>query len=225
MKTIVMVGKGGGGKTSTSINLAVCARRKGLKVGLIDADRQQSLGLWRAARGTANIPVKPCITEPQLTAAVDEGRRSSLDWLIVDMPPAFAPFTMGAVALADFTLVMMRPMMFDLAVTTKWISLLRSAARPFAVAINAAPPRRQGEEAPMVRDARQALRAIRAPVWTGQITHRLAVGYSAIGGRGVAEYDLSSPCVGEYAELWKALDNFITNPPRRLRHDSSAHAA
>ena len=103
MKTIVMVGKGGGGKTSTAINLAVCARRRGLKVGAIDADPQRSLSLWRAARGTADIPLKPCATEQELTAAVDEGRRNSLDWLIVDMSPAFAPYTLSAVAACSWS--------------------------------------------------------------------------------------------------------------------------
>ena len=40
MKTIAIAGKGGGGKTTTTYNLAIVAHRAGLKVGLVDADPQ-----------------------------------------------------------------------------------------------------------------------------------------------------------------------------------------
>lgn len=222
MITVVLTGKGGAGKTSTAVNLAVVARRQGLRVGLIDADPQRSAAYWRAARGIPDIPLQRCVTKEHLQATVERARRSNIDFLLVDMPPAHAAHTLAAIAVADFTLVMMRPMLFDLAVARRWIALLRSTGRPFAVALNAAPPRRQGADAPMVRDARDALRSVGAALWRGQITHRLGIAYSAIGGRGVAEADPDGPACIEYTDLWRAITKVASTNNRSITHDRSS---
>jgi chromosome partitioning protein len=225
MIKVALIGKGGGGKTTTAINLAVVARRRGFKVGIIDADPQRSLSHWRVARGGADIPLQRSITEQQLQTTIDLARRSMIDFLFVDMPPAHAAHTFAAIASADFTLVLMRPMLFDLAVARKWIACLRSTARPFAVVLNAAPPRREGVDAPMVRDARGALYSLGAAVWRGQITHRAGIAYASISGRGAAETEPDGPAATEYTALFQAI-NKVTSTPRSIIHDrSSPHAA
>ena len=42
--------KGGSGKTTLAVNLAVEFRRRGLRVALLDTDPQGSLGRWFIAR-------------------------------------------------------------------------------------------------------------------------------------------------------------------------------
>jgi len=226
MKTIAFPGKGGSGKTTTTSNLAVVACRQGLRVGLIDLDPQGSLRDWRRARGAADIPARSCRAE-QLQDMLVHGERARLDWLLIDMPPAFGAHTLSIVNAVDFVLLPMRPTILDLGVTRRWIDLLRSAARPFGVLINAAPPRRQGEDAPAVRDARAALRSIGSPLWQRQITNRLVIPYSAIGGRGVAETEPAGPAAAEYSALWRSIAHTTTTTTmRRIHHGSStAHAA
>ncbi len=85
-------GKGGVGKTSLSVNLAIALARMGLRVTLLDAD----LGL-------ANADVL-CGVSPttRLDAAVDlrrDGSRRSLDQLAIDAPGGFR-LVPGAVGLA-----------------------------------------------------------------------------------------------------------------------------
>jgi chromosome partitioning protein len=203
MKIIACVGKGGGGKSTTTINLAVIARQVGWKVGVIDADPQASTCEWRRARGARDIPVGRCRPE-ELNATVDQAMRAGFDYLFTDMAPD-PTLALAAIQAADLVLIPTRPTFFDLRVTLPYLDLLRSVDRPYGVIINAAPPMRQGEDAPMVRDARQALARITMRVWRGQITHRHAVPYAVTAGRGVAETDPDGAAAAEYRALWSAV--------------------
>jgi chromosome partitioning protein len=203
MKIIACVGKGGGGKTTTTINLAVIARRLGRKVGVIDADPQASTYEWRCARGTGDIPVVRCRPN-ELDAAIDCAVRAGIDVLFCDMPP---DPTLAQVVLQriDLALIATRPTFFDLKVTWPYIELLRSGKRLYGIIINAAPPMRQGEDAPMVRDARQALAAAGKALWSRQITQRHAIPYAVIAGRGVIETEPDGPAALEYRALWNVV--------------------
>jgi chromosome partitioning protein len=224
MKTLLVAGKGGGGKSSTAFNIAVVARRTGLRVGLIDADPQRSLSDMRVARGNADIPVQACRME-ELPEKFALANRSRLDLLIIDTPPAIGAHTLAAIGLADFVLLPMRPTAFDLRATRHWINLLRSAAQPFGVIINAAPPRREGLDAPMVRDARNALHNLGVDAWRSQITHRHIIPQSAIGGRGVAEIDPAGPAAIEYAKLWQSILRAIDHIRSTHHEKSPSHVA
>jgi len=224
MRVIAAEGKGGGGKTTTVINVALTARQQGLKVGLIDADPQGSLRDWRHARGSADIPVRSC-RAPELPEVIGLAKRAHFDVVLVDMPPGFGAETLSAIRAADFVLLPLRPTVIDLAVTRRWVELLRSAGIRHGAMLNAAPPRRQGADAPSVRDARAALHRLGVVHWAGQITGRLIVPQAIIGGRGVAEVDPTGPAAGEYASLWAAICRDI-NFDRRIDHDCpSPHAA
>lgn len=225
MKILLMLGKGGSGKTSTTANLGVIAHKEGLKVGLVDADPQATLRDWRLARGAADVPLQTCRAD-QWIQVLARAERAGLDRLLVDMPPAFVSHTPMFIARADLVLLPMRPTIFDIFATRTWISRLRSSATAFGVVINAAPPRREGDDAPAVRDARAALRSIGVSVWPGQITHRLGIPLAAVSGRSVAETDTDGPAAAEYRALWRAID-LILDPNRSTKDvcKTSPHAA
>jgi len=194
------VGKGGGGKTTTMVNLAVIAGREGWKVGVIDADPQGSTAEWRRARANNDIPVR-CCRPDRSGETVDIARRAGIECLFIDMPPD-PTLALAAIRAADFVLIPTRPTFFDLKVTLPYIDLLRSVDRRHGIIINAAPPMRQGADAPMVRDARQAFAEITKRMWRGQITHRHAVPHSVTAGRSVIETEPDGAAAAEYRALW-----------------------
>jgi chromosome partitioning protein len=191
-------------------------------VGLIDADPQRSLSDLRIARRNSDIPVQACRME-DLPEKFALAQRSGLDQLIIDSPPGIGAHTLAAIGLAGFVILPMRPTIFDLRATRHWIDLLRSAGQAFGVVINAAPPRREGIDAPAVRDARNALESLGVKPWPGQITHRLVIPQSCISGRGVAETDPAGPAAVEYAALWRAILRVIEQINiRSNRHEDSS---
>jgi cellulose biosynthesis protein BcsQ len=204
---VACAGKGGGGKTSTVVNLAVIAHRSGHRVGIIDGDPQRSSLAWRQARGNSEIPVHP--TDPQdLGKAVALARRANLGWLFVDMPPD-PSLAIVAAKHADLLLIPLRPALFDLKVTRSLIERLRSARGQYAVVINAAPARRDGEDAPLVREARAALLDIGARLWRRQITHRVGIPYAAVAGAGVAEVEPDGAAASEYSALYASISRLL----------------
>jgi chromosome partitioning protein len=216
---IAFAGKGGGGKTSLCWHLAVLASLNN-SVACVDMDSQASLSVCRRIRcmsdDLADIPMARC-RFGRLVSTVGTARRRRFDWLFIDLPPVMSAGVLTAIGFADFTVVPTRPALFDCHATQKWIALLRSAARPFGVVINGAPPRRENRDAPLVREARDALRGSGVRLWAGQITNRQAIAYAAIGGQGVAEYDPTSPAVPECQALWRALQHATVGATETMR--------
>src|SRR5262245_14035190 len=81
--------KGGVGKTTIAGALAVCAVADDERVALVDAEPQQSLGLWWERRGEPDNPkLLTAKSDGDLTRMVARLRSGEDDWVIIDTPPA-----------------------------------------------------------------------------------------------------------------------------------------
>jgi len=172
LSSVALIGKGGSGKSTMCISLAVIARMAGLRVAILDADPQQSSFVWKCVRGRGDIPVCRCSPEA-LNDAIEAARRAGIELLFIDMPPDLrhAP---GVARHADLVLIPMRPTLFDLQVTRALVPLLTSVGVRYAVVLNAAPPVRDHAESPMVRQARSS-RACASKVMSFTPSSRLMV--------------------------------------------------
>ena len=77
--------KGGAGKTTAALLLALGAAAQGRKVAMIDADPNRPLGLWAALPGRPDgITIHPAPTEADLADALREATASRAEWIILD---------------------------------------------------------------------------------------------------------------------------------------------
>jgi chromosome partitioning protein len=145
MKIIVIASqKGGAGKTTLAVHMAVTAAMGGFRVGLIDLDPQASATKWgrrRLRAGHAPEIAVTATTAELLGGVVDGARASGADLLLIDTAPSADRASLVAARLADFLLIPVRPATFDLEAIEATRDVAELARRPAAVVINAAPVR------------------------------------------------------------------------------------
>jgi chromosome partitioning protein len=135
---LVASGKGGSGKTSTSLNLAVIAANAGFKVCLVDLDTQRTLAIWHERRKARSERIAEILLwQGELThasRAINEiGEVEELDLVIIDTPPSLDHFINDIsklVARADLVLVPTQQGQPDIDSVVGWMKYLhREKAR------------------------------------------------------------------------------------------------
>lgn len=215
-KVLLLVGKGGGGKTSTAIHLALAAQGRELRVAILDLDAQKCSKTWRRIRNRDDVAVSS-MTVSEAIAFIKSGVAHDYDLLIIDCGKDPSAHLGELVDLGDLALIPMRPSFLDLPVTIDWVKWLRAHQTIFAVVLNAAPPRRRlpnqltGDtspelrDSPLVRQVRDVLLQKKVPVWLRQISHRHEVIEAIAKGRGLVELAPNHPVSQEIEDLLDTL--------------------
>ena len=114
MYTITLVAqKGGTGKTTLAINLAVAAEAVGHRAVLIDLDPQASAAGWGDHRTLARPVVAP-VPATRLEDALGTARAHRADLAIIDTAPHSESSALEAARAADLSLIPLRPGILDL---------------------------------------------------------------------------------------------------------------
>ena len=138
MKIIALIAqKGGVGKTTMAVNLAVAL---GPRCALFDLDQQESAVMW-ADRRKAESPHVEFLTERRLAEALEAARKQDFDFAILDTPPAAGPQAYTAAQAAQLVLIPCRPSLIDLDAVRRTAQLVKSAGIHAFVVFNAAPHR------------------------------------------------------------------------------------
>lgn len=106
--------KGGSGKTTTAVHLAVQASKDKLKVALVDIDPQRSASTWHKSREN-DEPKLASILSSELEDLIKAASEEKIDLLIIDTPPHTAPATAKAAHLSHFVLIPCQPSPLDIA--------------------------------------------------------------------------------------------------------------
>lgn len=212
LRTIALVAqKGGVGKTTMAVNLAVAAglRRSPLKTALFDLDGQESAAIW-SERRKADLPHVEHITERKLSAALAAADKQGFDLAIIDTPPAAGPEALTAAQAADLVLIPCRPSLVDLDAIRRTAQLVKGAGITAYVVFNAAAP----GATTLLDDAAALVK--RAGLTPAPVVLRERSIYRAAwpAGQGVTEAEPKGKAAGEIAELmdWVCAELKVCTP-------------
>jgi cellulose biosynthesis protein BcsQ len=200
--------KGGTGKSTLAAHLASYCTRASRSCLLIDADPQGSLTLWHRMRNSEDLALDSGLRN--LGETLERARRDGVEWVLIDTPPLVSDQVSEAIMAATLVVIPTRPAIFDLNAVGETITVSRLANKPFAVVLNAVPPRRLGTESPMSLFARRTFSALGAPVWSGQITHRNNLAISLNEGGSIDAAGVEQRLAAEeIAGLWSAIERSV----------------
>jgi chromosome partitioning protein len=204
MQSVVFLSqKGGSGKTTLAVHIAVAAEESGEKVALLDTDIQASAGAWGDVRAKDTPPIaraSPSETPRVIEAAHNDG----ITLLVIDTAPHTAPGAAIAVTSADFILIPCRPTAFDLSAVAASVDIAKAAGTPAAFVLNACPAR-----APEVIEAQEALAVYGLPIAPVTIGDRRAFSRAVASGRAVTEFETDGKAAQEIRKLWQWIRQYI----------------
>ena len=205
MRTIAFTTqKGGAGKTTLAVALAVAATEAGEKVIALDLDPQGSLSAWGDDR-EAEAPAVDRIDADKLARLPDVLKalaKGGFTVALLDCPGIADTRVNAAIAAADLCLVPARPTMIDLRATKATIAALLKLDRPFAFVLNQAPPTAKTTRMTEAVGAVSMLGDLADPFITQRNDYQDAVA----AGQGVTEYAPQGKAADEVRQLWRWVD-------------------
>ena len=139
--------KGGAGKSTLAINLAVAAERAAEKVCVVDLDPQGTIGNWYNTR-TSETPlvIAPgAVVHLNLTDLIARLRGEGFTLVVIDTKGEESHGTRGAMQAADLNLIPLRPAGPDLHAIRPTVKALRDMGRDFALVVNQALPNKKSK--------------------------------------------------------------------------------
>ena len=196
----VIAQKGGTGKTTLSVHLAVQATLDGLRVLLLDIDPQASATAWWKRRQDA-CPELVQAQGDALPQILKQAQQQAFDMVIIDTAPHSSSDAVMCARLSDHVIIPTRPAILDLDAIGATTEIVNEISGSSAIVLNACPPPRHFGEAHIVTEAREALKHYGLPVCEVAVSQRAAFSHALIDGRAVAEFDSGGKATQEITHL------------------------
>jgi chromosome partitioning protein len=130
MFTISLIGqKGGVGKTTIALGLAVAAARAGHATEIIDLDPQASAAKWKDRRADKN-PMVVSAQAGRLKQVIDTARTDGVDFAFIDTAGRKDDSALNAARMSDLVLIPIRPNILEIETLPAVNDLLRLAGNP-----------------------------------------------------------------------------------------------
>jgi chromosome partitioning protein len=208
MYTIAIIAqKGGVGKTTLALSLAVAADQARKQSVVIDLDPQASACNW----GDRRKHETPIIVDAQPSRLTSALAKAGVAFAFIDTPPRSEQAALAATKAADLVFIPSRPQIYDLETIPNTIELLKLAGnKPAMVVLNAVPPRGTRHD-----QAREALARFSMPVCPAMLTHRAAFGDAGTVGLTALENDRNGKAAQEIRLVYKYTTKILNELTRR----------
>jgi chromosome partitioning protein len=198
VKTVSIISqKGGAGKTTLAIHLAVAAELAGKSAAIIDLDPQASAAGWSDHRGKE----RPAVVSAQasrLEQVLEAARKAKADLAIIDTAPHSESSALASAKASDLILIPCRPAILDLRAIHTTIELASLAKKPAAVVLNCVPARGS-----LAADAEEAIEHYGSAVCSVRIGHRAVFVHSLTEGLSALEFEPGGKGDREIKQLYK----------------------
>ena len=196
MRTIAFVTqKGGSGKSTLCVNLAVAAQEAGASVCILEMDRQATITDWAEIR-KAEAPEVAQIDATQIDGVFARLADCDYDYVFIDTPGVDSPGALAAMRAADLCIVPSRPTPADLRAARPTLAAIYRLHKRFAFVLNQTPARSY-----RVRDASEGLISLGVLPDVNVVLrndHQDAIGV----GQGVTEFNPRGQAADEIRRLW-----------------------
>ena len=199
----ILSGKGGTGKTTLAVHLAVAAERSGQTSVIIDLDPQGSAMAWGNSR-QAETPVVVAADAARLPDLLKTAETNAVDVAVIDTAPhtdrdvyTRSPAQIAA-RLASLVIIPCRASIFDLRAIAPTVEIATHAKVPAMAVLNAVPSR--GKRPAEARTAIETYNIACAP---SQIGERVAFVHAATEGRTAIETQPKSKAATEVFALYR----------------------
>jgi chromosome partitioning protein len=142
MHTIALVSrKGGTGKSTLAIGMAIAAVADGHKVCLLEADPLGTLSNWRRRRVEPEPTVETVHDGYELARRVPFLAHCGVTLTIIDTAGGWSDTATAAIGAADLCLIPVRPSPADIEAAVPTLAAIRERGKPFAFVLNQTPAR------------------------------------------------------------------------------------
>jgi chromosome partitioning protein len=201
MRTVAILSqKGGTGKTTISLHLAVAAQQAGQAAVVIDLDPQASSAGWKDSRA-GEEPVVISVPASRLPQALQAAEGGGADLVIIDTAPHSGDVALAAAEAADLVLIPCRPGILDLRAIGTTARVVKLAGKPAFVVLNTVPPRASN----VLADARAAVAVHGLDVAPVALQQRAAYAHALTAGQTAQEYERGGKAAEEIGSLYSWL--------------------
>lgn len=191
--------KGGVGKTTTAINLAIGLKKKNYNLVFIDADPQGSAVQWHAIEGNKSFEI---LHHPSPIHATDIRQLSmNYDYVIIDAPPAIGDISKAILAVTDLAIIPLSPSALDVWScwgTLKMVDEIRPLNSDIEVKLLI---NRKIPGTKIGRDSREAMKQFQMDVFNTELCQRVAFIDAMTSGVSVMQYAPHSKAAREIERL------------------------
>lgn len=210
MKAISLIAqKGGTGKTTLALSLAIAAEQAGKTTLIVDLDPQATACNW-SDRREEKTPLVVDAQPARLSNALKTAEQNGVDLAIIDTPARSEQAALAAAKAADLVLIPSRPQIFDIdTITTTQELITLAGGKPALVVLNAVLPR--GNRHEQAKAGIEALGFIVCPHTIGQ---RTAFADCPALGLSILEYEPKGKGAEEIREIYKHVSQLLGKPKR-----------